>query len=412
MRKAILSVSLFNVISAGLAFCINIFLARYFSVELYGRINLLLSFTLIINTISDLGFSNTNVIFNNKNKKSFSKEELLLATKYYFKKNIPIVLLIGVLLIIFFGLFFNLTSLEIGFLFIQGLLITFFRFLLSFHQAFGNWTTFNLLNLSLNVFKILFIGVSFCIPLFFKREIFLTYNIVLIFLILACILSFVFSFVYTSDYIFLKSPSKITTNLAQEFKKIWHPLIGINIIIVLAMRSDTLIIQKFLGDTDLGIYSVANSLALVFPLLTNSIMQVLLKETSDKGTSYLKRVLALQKKYALFIIMILIGVDFISYNLIPIIFGNQYQLSIIYFQILIIAHAGGLIFTPLESYFYSKETKFIFYFKGIQLSIIIVLSIAFIKILGLLSVALAVLLSRVLGWFILSIKSKKELKKI
>lgn len=412
MRKAILSVSLFNAISAGLAFCINIFLARYLSVELYGKINLLLSFTLIINTISDLGFSNTNVIFNNKLKTSFSKNELLLATTYFFKKNLPIVVSVGLILILIFGILFDLTSLEILFLFVQGLLITFFRFLLSFHQAFGNWTRFNFLNLSLNVFKILFIGGSFYIPLFINLETILSYNVILIFLIISCIISFIISFIFSWKYISLKSPYVIMPKLVREFKKIWHPLIGINIIIVLAMRSDTLIIQKFLGDKYLGIYSVANSLALVFPLITNSIMQVLLKENSNKGSSFLKRILDLQKKYFIFILAILILLEFLSYYIISVLFGEEFKISVIYFQVLIVAHVGGLIFTPLESYFYSKNTKFIFYFKGIQLMIILILSITFIEILGLLSVALAVLVSRICGWIILSIKSKSELNKL
>lgn len=410
MRKAILSVSFFNVISAGLAFIINIFLARYLSVETYGRINLLLSFTLIINTICDLGLSNANVIFNNKLKDESDNHKLLVVVVFFFKKYLAIIFVTGILLILAFSIWFKLSLIEIGFLFFQGFIITFFRFLLSFHQAFGNWTKFNLLNLSLNIFKIVLLGLCFIIPVIFKAQEILTYNSILILLSLACFISFCLSIVYAFKYFSVRTPLKIEINLSREFKNIWFPLIGINIIIVLAMRSDTLIIQYYLGDNSLGIYSAANSLSMVFPLITNSIMQVLLKETSNKGVFYLRRIMELQKKYFLFIALVLVIIELVSYYLIPFVFGQQYQQSIIFFQILILAQLGGLIFTPMESYFYSKNTKFIFYLKGLQLLIIVTFSILFINKWGLISVALAVLMSRLIGWAILTLKSTKELK--
>ena len=410
MRKAILSVSFFNVISAGLAFLINIFLARYLSIEIYGRINLLLSFTLIINTIGDLGLSNTNVIFNNKLKDEHSKEVLLNAVGYFFKKYFNSILIISGVLIIIFSLWFKLSYIEIGFLFFQGVLIIFFRFLLSFHQAFGNWSKFNVLNLSLNILKFLFLGLCFIIPLLLRSQPILSYDLVLGLLSLACIISFSLTLFFSRRYAVINRHIKVEVKLENEFNKIWYPLIGINIIIVLAMRSDTLIIQYFLGEKSLGIYSAANSLSMVFPLITNSIMQVLLKETSNKGTDYLKRIIELQKRYFVYITLVLFAIELLAYYLIPFIFGSQYEDSVIYFQILILAQLGGLIFTPLESYFYSKNTKFIFYLKGIQLVIILTFSISFVQSFGLFSVAIAVLLSRVIGWIILSIKSSKALK--
>ncbi|WP_103866236.1 lipopolysaccharide biosynthesis protein [Aquimarina sp. I32.4] len=412
MRRAILSVSFFNFFSAGLAFLINIFFARYFSVDVYGRINLLLSFTLIINTIGDFGFSNTNVIFTNKFKDEYSFEKLTLIVNYFYKKYLIWILISCLVLVLVFNFLYELTYLENIFLFFQGGVISFFRFLLSFHQAYGNWNKFNLINVSLNIFKFLFLAACFVVPFFTIEENLISYNLVLVILSAACFLSFVLSFIYSFRYLKIKVKTPEIKGLNEGFKRILIPLIGINVVIVFAMRSDSLIIQKYLGENALGIYSAANSLALVFPLITNSIMQVLLKEASNKGIDYLRRIIELQKKHFLFIVLVLIGVELLSYYLIPIVFGQEYESSVKYFQVLILAHLGGLIFTPLESYFYSKKTNLIFMLKCIQLSIIIIIPVIFVSSYGLLIMVLSVLLSRVVGWIILYNISINKLKQM
>ncbi|WP_350289500.1 oligosaccharide flippase family protein [uncultured Croceitalea sp.] len=410
MKKAIFSVSAFNFLSAGLAFLLNIFLARFFSVEIYGRINLLLSFTLIINTVLDFGFSNTNVIFYNKNIVKNSKEDVLGVQFLFYRKLLPWLFLLGFFLIWIFNIFFNLSKLEFFFLVFQGIVISFFRYSLSFEQAFGNWARFNLLNLSLNLIKVLFLGSVFIISLSVKDENLLTYDIALLLLSLACLVSFFLALkglISLKDFFFITEQKE---QLKTGFKKIWKPLIGINLIIVFAMRFDTLIIQEFLGETQLGIFSAANSLALVFPLITNSLIQVLLKETASKGTEYLRKLLKFQKKILPILLFLIVLVELMSYYLIPFVFGESYDKSIAYFQILVIAHLGGLFFTPLESFFYSKESKIIFFLKGLQLSIIVILSLVLIQFFGLFGVVSAILISRVAGWIFLMRKSFLEIK--
>lgn len=110
---------------------------------------------------------------------------------------------------------------------------------------------------------------------------------------------------------------------------------------------DAVFVSKFLSTKDLGIYSVAsqiNGMALQLPTLANSLLipffVTLQKENlTQKLNAYFENLLpVLTLMWGLFCTFLAIG----GYFLIPLIFGNEFSLSVMPFMILLAASVVGL----------------------------------------------------------------------
>src|SRR5688572_6644307 len=85
LKKILISVTFFNFLAAGITFLINVLLARIFPYEIFGRINLLLSFSAILVMLFEFGFNNSMVIYYNKHKSRDVDLDLLnFITSNYF----------------------------------------------------------------------------------------------------------------------------------------------------------------------------------------------------------------------------------------------------------------------------------------------------------------------------------------
>ena len=99
-----------------------------------------------------------------------------------------------------------------------------------------------------------------------------------------------------SKNLFLRKNQYITKIKSSEILSITWPIGVQNIILIVLMRSDLILINTFLSARELGIYSAANQLALIFPLLTTAISTVFLKEASSiTKHKFLKQVFRTQK---------------------------------------------------------------------------------------------------------------------
>jgi PST family polysaccharide transporter len=173
------------------------------------------------------------------------------------------------------------------------------------------------------------------------------------------------------------------------------------------MRTDNILIQYVLDIKQVAIYSAANSLAFAFPLITSSIMKVLMREISKNSELYLKKLLFYQKKYFGLAILAIAFVWIVSPYLIPFMFGEKYIPSILIFQILSIVYIGGIFFTPLESYYYTEDANIILKLRIIQLLLTVVLGVLFMRLISLPGLVIAVVVTRIVAWIYLSVKSYK-----
>jgi len=403
MRKTVIYVTLFNFLAAGITFIINALLARVFPYEDFGRISVLMSLNVILISLLQFGFSNAIVVFYNKNKENDLDRGLF---NYFTKKYL--LFLLFLIPVYFTGIFlldryYNLTFYEKMFLFSATFITTVYNNFTSYYQAIGNWKKYNFVNIFPNILRGGILGLGFSIIYFlFNRNI--NYELYLKLYILYAIILFLFGILLFNDMIGIKNRSGIND---KDFNKLVLSFGLVNIVIAITMRVDNLIIEKYLGAKEVAIYSAANSLALVFPIITGSIMRVFMKEISKDSNYYLNKILAFQKKYIIYLIGIIVGVVLISPYLIPLIFGSRYEESVSIFQLLVITYISSIYFTPIESYFYNEKSALILLMKCLQLVIFLIVSIILINVLSLYAVALAVLVSRLFAWFYFYLKALK-----
>jgi O-antigen/teichoic acid export membrane protein len=404
MKKAIMLVTLFNFLGAGITFFINVILARVFPYEIFGRINLLFSYNAILIILFMFGFSNSTVVFYNKNKTSELDKSLLNTITNRYLIYLLWVFPLFCVIIYTLDYFYKLTFLEVMFLLTSTLFSAIYTFFSTYYQALGEWNKYNFLNIFFNILKgIVVVMGALLLTLIFKVKV--SYELFLkLYILYACVL-LVFSVIYSFSLIGFKKDNSY--NL-KEFYRIVVPIGFANIIIGFSMRLDNIIIDRFLGDKQVAIYAAANTLALVFPLITGSIMGVLMKEISKDSLFYLKKIIDFQKKYLLYLLGTIAAVVVISPYLIRMFFGIKYINSIPIFQILIVTYIASVFFTPIESYFYNEDAKLVFIVKLVQLIIFLGSSLILIQKFALPGVAVSVFLTRVGAWGFFYVLARKR----
>lgn len=409
MKKILFSVISSNFIAAGLGFLIKVILARFLNISYFGRINLIFTIVVMMFTIADFGICNSFVIFYNRTKDKIKYDPIYYFNSIYIK-YLFIIFILSIPAILVIKSVYNFSLKEILVILTVFYFFLVFRYLNSINQAKGKWLTFNLLNIFNNFSKLICFAIS-ALLFYYSFHYFTKYQSILAGYFGYAFLLIIISFLVNRKYI--KSNSeKIEQKYVKELKSILIPIGLANVFIIVTMRFGDLIIAKVLGNSKLGIYSAANTLALVFPLITSSIMNVFLKEAAGKKKQFLAKILMYQKKYFGILILILVLVIIFSKYFILFLFGSEYNEAINIFRILIIAYIGGIFFTPMESYFYGNKQKIILWMKLTQMLIVVIGSIILIDYLGLYGVATVVVLSRIFGWFYIYNISQNILGKI
>jgi len=266
---------------------------------------------------------------------------------------------------------------------------------ISFFQGEKQWFKFNISNISLNFFRI----APLLLIMFLGDKIGISdITWILIFSSLGQFI-LVLSLIYGKDKTSKNEVSKNDShNLKKSFSNHFYSLIGITLITVIASRVDVLITKQFLSNEELGLYSMGSSLALIFPIITNSLIQVLLSFSKE-----IDKINVLTSNFLLKFIGISV-IAILLFTVVPTFFDwlflSRYNDSIIFFQFLSMIHVIGLIFTPLEVVFLVKKPKIIFFLKLCQLLILILTPI--LMIVSLWTILLGVLFSRVAAWLFLT----------
>jgi len=408
MKKIIISVIGSNFAASGLGFLLNLLLARILTVEEFGRINLLFSMIILLFSLFEFNFGNAVVIvFNKLKNKIKNSQNLLYKINFIYYIYLLIIMLIAWIIIYIFQKIYSLTNFETLVLMIDFYLFLIYRYIISLYQALGNWKKYNFYNVLHNVMKITITIFSLVIGYYFfniSKYISVLYGYIIypiIFLALILLSS--------TKYIRLKIHKDI--RLIRYLFNVLIPLGISNIFIIISMRADNFIIEKFLGSYYVGIYAAANMLALLFPLITSGIRNVYLKIGAEHDDNFLNIIFNQQKKYFPIVIIIFIISEIIAKYLFVLIFGENYIESVIVFQILLIAYIGGIFFTPLESFFYSKKPILITKLKFLQMIIIILLGIVLVSKFSIMGMAYAIVISRLVGWIYLLLLTIKRIRR-
>ena len=409
LKPAFASVLAGNLVAAGLSFLINVLLSRFLSVSDFGRINLIFSLVVTFFTIADFGFSNTTIIFYNRYKDKYQENPLYYLNTIYLRYWISVIIISTVLIHFFIRGYFNLSGTEsflILFVFVPFMI---FRYLNSCNQAYGYWKKFNIQNI-LNKFLqmgAIFLGVLVLYKLWGIQS---KYQATLSGYAIYPILLIVISILMNHNYLHFRGLKDNKKQVITDLSRIAVPLGLTNIFVIISMRFGYLATDKLLGSDALGIFSAANTLALVFPLITTSLMNVLLRETATRKQDFLGKILATQKRYAPFLLIFMVLSIFLSRYFILLVFGDNYAQAISIFRILLIPYIGGIFFTPLQSYFYSHQAKTIMTLQFLQMLIVVAGSIILTRHFQLAGIAFAITLSRIAGWIYISVAAKRILK--
>jgi len=402
IKRVIRNIAVSNFAGAGFGFLVTVILARTLTVAEFGTACFIFSLVNVLASIADFGFGNAVVIYYNS---SSNQDSALASSNSLYIRFLVLVVIISIPVLILIQHAYSLSRTEIIVVFLSFSSFSIYRYLLAIHQAMGAWRAFNLLLVGNNVLK--FIVITFGVLLIGKwLEIYPLYPLLMASYAIYSVTLGAVAVAMTSSR--LKAASPKNRQHDKDFLAILLPLGLSALLVVVSMRFDSFIIQRFLGPADLAIYSAANTLAFVFPLVTVSIMNVILKEAAAQGELILPRILAAQKRY-LPLLVIVCGISYLgSEHLVQLLFGARYIPAVPVFQILLIPYLGGIYFTPLESYFYAREPRSILVLKSLQMLLVVLGSIVLIRYFSISGVAFAIALSRLTGWAFLGYKCRNN----
>ena len=404
ITRAVVTVFIGNLAAAALAFVLNVALARLMSKSSFGRINLIFSIVVVLYTIGDFGFSTAVVVSYNSRKSD--DPDLIGRLNRCFIEFESFVIPILIASLFFIRSLYGMTYFEIITTVIALTCFCLYRYGLSVLQALGEWAKYNILNIGGNFLKILIImplllGIAFWGG---------TYKAALVGYMLQSVGLIILTAWFLSYKMSIISPNNETR------KALWQVLwpIGVaNTCIIITMRFGVFITESVLGSGHVAVFSVANTLSLIFPLLTTSMMNVLVREAAAiPGEHFIRTLLAKQRRFLPYLIPVVIGAISIANPMVKLFFGNSYSEAGPLFALLLIPHVGGIFFSPLESYFYSNHQLFIMKFKAVEMLVMIVFSTMLIFKFGLYGVAMATIISRIFGWLYLYRKIKSTLRTI
>jgi len=400
----------------GLVF--TIIIARMLLPELFGVYNLALSVILVATTFADLGVGTTYLRYVSK---ALGKNNRLKARSYFrylFKiKGLLMILVIVIVLIIAKPLAYNIFNkplifLPIIFACLYILMLSLRNFFLGLFYALKDLSKIPIIELSLQLFKIIF---SLLAILFFSH----TFRVSGIFLALtlSAFLSFIVLFFLlgkNKDLIFGRK-------IAIEKPKILHYLgytgiAGISLMIFGSI--DTLMLGRFVEVSYIGYYRAALGLVLAVAALL-AFSGILLPIFTQIHRQRLER--GFQKTFR-YIIMLAIptafGLMFVARYFILAIYGSEYMLSTSSLYDLSFLIITGPLIMLYSTIFQAKEKpKILAKFIIIALLINIILNYVLIKSLltvnqeyAIIGAGLATLASRIFLFGALSIKAKSQFK--
>ncbi len=270
------------------------------------------------------------------------------------------------------------------------LLFSFSTFAIQAIQRFWIWSG---LHVSINFLRLLGAGLLISLGL-------LSLESSLIIYIIFLFLGFFLGLLFLPNFLPIKGENKVSREFFSYNK--WVALFIL--IAAISSRLDIFLSTRLLSLKEVGIYSVAISLAAIVPQIVSALATVAAPKLA--GFTNVKQAISYLKKLQVFSIGlavagILIGIP-LAYFLIPVLYGSEYIASIIPFAILLLAQAIFLISVPAHTsviYYFSYPKLFVWISLG-HLLIIAGLGWVLISSYGFIGAALAVLIGNIFNFLV------------
>jgi len=339
-----------NIIAQGFAFLTLVIVSRELGPDEYGIFSLLLAVFTFAVQFSDFGVSTGYIKYVTE---SGEKERDIFATMLISK----LVLACFVVITLFFlsgfvsRFFFSEEAYSglIKCISIAVLFHSFFHMFVIRDQALQNFKRFSVLNVSHNLLKMISVVI---LAISFPREVYLeSFIMAYSFSVLVLVVWLLSANVRD---VFLSKPD-FEYFLGVYKLSFWVFLSSVATLVM--MRLDILMLQRIIGSDEAGYYSAAMNLAMIFPLITASLVATLhpklnsfLRENSVQ--EYVKKIM----NNAKYLFLVLLVIEVASPFLIPFVFGEEYEGSVHVFQILLVAFTFGVIVNPISLviYYFNK----------------------------------------------------------
>lgn len=254
-------------------------------------------------------------------------------------------------------------------------------------QAYQKFWAWSLVNIGLNSLRLLAIFILIVFGVLNLQTTLLTY-------ITTPFLGFFICLFLLPNFLLIKEEREVAKKLFHYSK--WVAVVGI--LTATGSRLDTFISARLLTTAEVGIYAAAVQLTIVVPQLVFALATVVAPKLSSldshqKAIAYLKKLQLLVSGLFLGGVLLLP----LAILIIPLIYGQDYQASIIPFIILYFAQLVFLLSLPAHQaifYYFSRPRLFTWTALG-QLLITLVLGWILISELGIIGAALTVLISNI-----------------
>jgi len=387
-----------NIINAAMGFFVSILVLRNLDNQYIGTLYPLISLLLILNQVGDLGLSNVFIKLGSKYLTTDPEKSLkFFSTFFQFK-------IIFSILILLLG--FPLSSTISNWIFHNQDNTHWIRIILiiSSFQIFSSY-----FQCSLQIqgkFKLL--ALSKFLPQLFKFISILYFSLTHKLNLNYAFISFMF--IPVGSFIISGLSSAKREHFKFKFnKKEYNEILGTGKWVFLSVlanvlmgQSDVLMTRSLVGAEELTKYLGGQRLSSVLPVITLSLMTVLLPKVSAmKDIKELNYFFRKSIKFLLIIAALLLCLIPFSAYFIPFFLGDKYTTSIPIFDAFLVTHAIGLLITPLSLMFYQLDKEHVMAKVNVAQAIINISgNYIFIPLYGAIATAGTTLISKLLAGFV------------
>lgn len=393
-----------NIVAQGVGFLTIIIISRDLGPEQYGIFSLLLAIFTVAVQISDFGVSTSYVKYVSEN---LSKAKGIFVTVILSKVALSLIIIVALYFLsgVISDFFFESRKYQklIELIAVAILFQSFFGVIIGHFQAIQNFKVFAYLNIIHNLLKLLsVIIISFSFSQEKHLEYFiLSYAFVVIFLIFS---------ISIKNYKLFRYIKQFDFNYFIQIYKLGFWVFLSSLLVVFMMRLDLFMLQKLMDSKAVGLFSVVLTVNSIYILILSSLTATLLPKVgeylkSNSVQAYLDRLFSFKKYIVLFTLFIIL----VSPIFIKLVFGSEYEDSILPFQILAISYYFSFYASPISLVLINKNKAHLLSLMNLfQIIILFLTNLVLIPLVGLLGAAISLSLMRLFGFLYVYIYVKRK----
>ncbi len=400
LRNHLLVVFFGTSAAAGLGFISNVFMAHSISIENFGSLAFFYTCIVSVFSISEIGFGAHYVVKANESRNPHYQRNVKELNSLYRLVMRNLSLPLALVATASTSYVYDLSTLDAIGIFVGAFCLIQHKYLLSVNQAHADWTRYSIFQSVPMIFRLL----VYFIIIFGASVIFQPFAMLDSTKYGLCV-----SLVISVLIVKMLTPGSYLARCHSSQKIRQHLFDGlptqalINTAIVLFSRIDVFLLMYFVDSMGVAIYFAANSIAMIFPIITRSLMNYYMQKIAVSSNTQASSIFRHQLKSVPVIIMVAVLLVFYGSDILAYFFGEKYSEGGNVLAVLSVGYLGGIIFTPFEAYFYSRDASVVLKIKCISIVIMVGLSLLLVETYGAIGIATALTIAKVAGWLMVTL---------